>query len=59
MEQYAHSLNYVQNRREVYINPETGDVWQTGDVYKRENLAVTLEQVDSLNNFFLNEIDHY
>ena len=31
--------------RKIFVNPQTGDVWQTGDVYTRENLAKTLEKI--------------
>lgn len=31
--------------REIFINPLTNDTWQEGDVYKRENLAKTLERI--------------
>ncbi len=32
-------------RRAVFINPNTTDVWQEGDKYKRLNLAKTLERI--------------
>lgn len=31
--------------REVFVDPATGDVWQEGDVIKRERLADTLEVI--------------
>ena len=31
--------------REIFINPATNDVWQSGDRYTRKNLAVTLGKI--------------
>ena len=36
--------------RDIFINPETGDVWKEGDSYKRENLGRTLREI-SKNGF--------
>ena len=46
-----YNLNYIVNLEifsEVFLNPETGDVWKTGDVYTRPTFAKTLEAIAGL-----------
>ena len=31
--------------RQIFINPATNKTWKEGDLYKRENLANTLERI--------------
>lgn len=40
--QYIHAEPAMS---EVFLNPETGDVWKTGDVYTRPTFAKTLEAI--------------
>lgn len=43
LEQERVRLTTIPSLREVFVNPETGDVWKEGDVMKREVLADALE----------------
>ena len=36
--------------REIYINPQTNDTWQEGDIYKRTKFADTLERIATLGS---------
>jgi gamma-glutamyltranspeptidase len=38
---------FTHSYREIFINPNTNRTWKEGDVYKRENLANTLERIGS------------
>ena len=41
----------------IFINPETGNVWQEGDTYKRENLGYTLMEIakNGVDEFYSGE----
>ena len=43
--------------RKIFINPKTGDVWQEGDTYKRENLGYTLMEIakNGVDEFYTGE----
>ena len=43
--------------RKIFINPETGEVWQEGDTYKRENLGYTLMEIaeNGVDEFYSGE----
>lgn len=43
--------------RKIFINPKTGDVWQEGDTYKRENLGYTLMEIakNGVDEFYSGE----
>ena len=46
-------LNYEKFRK-IFINPSTNRTWEEGDLYKRENLANTLEKIgkNGLQEFY-------
>ena len=46
-------LNHKISRK-IFINPSTNRTWEEGDVYKRENLANTLEKIgkNGLQEFY-------
>ena len=46
-------LNHEISRK-IFINPSTNRTWEEGDVYKRENLANTLEKIgkNGLQEFY-------
>ena len=31
--------------REIFVNPQTGDVWRYGDIFSWPNLALTYEKI--------------